>query len=130
MASPDDDQGSAELAVATPLLLLLMLFVIQTALWAHGDHLAAAIARQSAEAARTADGASGQASAEAVADELGGSLLVERTVTVERGETEVRAVVQARVTSLIPGLTWPVRQELSVPVERFVPPEPQTGVQP
>lgn len=130
MASPDDDQGSAELAVATPLLLLLMLLVIQAALWMHGDHVAAAIARQSAEAARTADGTGGQASGEAVAAELGGSLLVDRTVTVERGETEVRAVVEARVTSLIPGLTWPVRQELSVPVERFVPPDAQTGVQP
>jgi Flp pilus assembly protein TadG len=130
MASPDDDQGSAELAIATPLLLLLMLFVIQMALWMHGDHVAAAIARESAEAARTADGAGAQASGEAVAAELAGSLLVDRSVTVERGETEARAVVEGRVTSLIPGMTWPVRQELSVPVERFVPPEEQTGARP
>ncbi|MEV2276817.1 TadE/TadG family type IV pilus assembly protein [Nocardiopsis sp. NPDC049922] len=122
MHSSDDDRGSAELAVAAPLLLLLVLFVVQAALWTHADHVAASIARQSAEAARTVEGAGGQANAEAIADELGGTLLIDRTVSVVRGPTEATAVVEARVRSLIPGLTFPVRHELTVPVERFVPP--------
>ncbi|MFI6576154.1 TadE/TadG family type IV pilus assembly protein [Nocardiopsis sp. NPDC050513] len=118
----DDDRGSAELAVAAPLLLTLVLLVVQAAMWMHADHVAASIARQSAEAARTVEGAGGQANAEAIADELGGTLLIDRTVSVVRGPTEATAVVEARVQSLIPGLTWPVRHELTVPVERFVPP--------
>ncbi|MCY9783993.1 pilus assembly protein [Nocardiopsis sp. EMB25] len=121
MRTPDDDRGSAELTVATPLLLLLVLLVVQTAVWMHGDHLAASIARQSVQDARTVDGTGSQANAEAIAAELGGSLLIDRTVSVERGPTEATAVVEARVPSLIPGLTWPVRHELTVPVERFVP---------
>ncbi|MFV2196721.1 TadE/TadG family type IV pilus assembly protein [Nocardiopsis sp. LOL_012] len=120
----DDDRGSsAELVVATPLLLLLVLFVIQVALYMHADHVAAAIARQSVEAARTVEGAGGQAAAEAIADELGGSLLLDRSVSVDRGATEVTVVVQGRVQSLVPGTTWNVHHDLSAPVERFVEPE-------
>ena len=121
---PRGDRGSTELAIATPLMLLLVLLVVQVALWLHGDHVAASIAQRAAATARTAEGskADAQARAEALADDLGGSLLNERSITVERGTTTARVEVTAEVPSLIPGLSWPVRRELSVPVERFVPP--------
>ncbi|MBB6119164.1 TadE/TadG family type IV pilus assembly protein [Nocardiopsis algeriensis] len=117
MRPPREDRGSAELAVATPLLLLLVLFVIQAALWMHGDHVAADIARRTAEQSRTADG--GTSASEA----LGGSLLTDLDVSVERGAEEVHVVVRAQVPSLLPGITWPVRHDSSAPVERFVPEE-------
>jgi Flp pilus assembly protein TadG len=124
---PDDDRGSAEVAVATPLLLLLVLLVIQVAVWMHGDHTAATVARQAVETARAADSANAQAQAEAFADEIGGTVLGDRGIAVERGETTVRVVVEAEVPSLIPGLTWPVRHELTAPVERFVEPGEADG---
>ncbi|WP_236567628.1 MULTISPECIES: TadE/TadG family type IV pilus assembly protein [unclassified Nocardiopsis] len=117
MTSPRDDRGSAEMAVAAPALLLLVMLVIQAALWMHGDHLVANIARRTAEQSRTADGGP------AVADALGGAMLTDLDVSVDRGATEVNVTVQARVPSLIPGLTWPVRHDSSAPVERFVPQE-------
>ncbi|WP_017569860.1 TadE/TadG family type IV pilus assembly protein [Nocardiopsis halotolerans] len=115
MRPPRDDRGSAELAVATPLLLLLVLLVIQTALWMHGDHVAADIARRTAEQSRTAGGGT------SVAEGFGGSMLSGLDVSVDRGTEEVRVVVSAEVPSLIPGFSWPVGHEASVPVERFVP---------
>ncbi|MBX9390555.1 TadE/TadG family type IV pilus assembly protein [Streptomonospora nanhaiensis] len=126
----DDDRGSAEVAVATPLLLLLVLLVVQVAVWMHGDHTAASVARHAVETARAADSAGAQAQAEAFADEIGGSVLGNRVIVVERGEVSVRVVVEAEVPSLIPGLTWPVRHELTAPVERFVEPGEAGGAAP
>ncbi|MGH9295775.1 MAG: TadE family protein, partial [Acidimicrobiales bacterium] len=37
---------SAELVIATPLLLLLIMGVIQFALWQHAEHIASAVAQQ------------------------------------------------------------------------------------
>ncbi|RCV47805.1 TadE/TadG family type IV pilus assembly protein [Marinitenerispora sediminis] len=122
--SPRDDRGSAELVVATPLLLLLVMLVIQAAVWVHGDQVATSVAQRAIDAARTAEPTDAQAYAEAVADELGGSLLAERSIVIERGATTTRVVVSAEVPTIIPGMTWPVRHELSAPVERFVPPTP------
>lgn len=110
-----DDRGSAEMAIAAPLLLVLVLLVVQMAMWMHGDHVAANLARRTAEQSRTVDGGA------SVPEGLGGSLLSGLEVSVDRGEEEVRVVVDAEVPSLIPGLSWPVGHETSVPVERFVP---------
>ncbi|GAA4956756.1 hypothetical protein GCM10023224_48250 [Streptomonospora halophila] len=118
-----DDRGSVELAVATPLMLVLVLLVVQAAVWAHADHVAATVARRGLEAARAVEGDGAQAQAEAAADSLGGTLLTHRSVVVERGPENVRVVVAAEVPSLIPGMTWPVRHELTGPAERFVGPE-------
>ena len=43
-----DERGAvaAELVIATPLLLLLIMGVIQFALWQHAEHIASAVAQQ------------------------------------------------------------------------------------
>ncbi len=119
------DRGSVELAVATPLLLLLVLIVLQAGVWAHGDHAAASVARRAVESARVAGGDAGQA--EAAAESLGGGVLRGRDISVDRGEREVAVVVEAEVPTLIPGMRWPVRHELTAPTERFVAPEEEGG---
>ncbi|MFC7326863.1 TadE/TadG family type IV pilus assembly protein [Marinactinospora rubrisoli] len=119
-----DDRGSAELAVATPLLLLLVLLVVQVAIWMHGDHVATSVAQRAIDAARTAEEGDAQSYAESVADDLGGSMLSERSIVIERGATTARVAVSAEVPTIIPGFSWPVRHELTAPVERFVPPTP------
>ena len=45
-ASADHGAGSAELAVATPLLMLLVLLVVQFAVWAHATGVAQATAAE------------------------------------------------------------------------------------
>ncbi|MEU1900949.1 TadE/TadG family type IV pilus assembly protein [Nocardiopsis dassonvillei] len=105
------------MAVATPALLLLVLLVVQTALWMHGDHVVADIARRTAEQSRTAGGGT------SVADGVGGSFLSGLDVSVNRSAQEVRVVVDAEVPTLIPGFSWPVGHEVTAPVERFVPAE-------
>ncbi|GAB3465772.1 hypothetical protein GCM10027570_54350 [Streptomonospora sediminis] len=125
--SAGGDRGSVELAIATPLMLLLVMLVLQAGVWAHGDHVAASIARRAVEAARTVEGSGAQAEAEAAADSLGGSLLGDRSIVIERGPQNVRVVVAAEVPTLIPGMNWPVRHELTAPTERFVAPEDAQG---
>ncbi|WP_017568035.1 TadE family protein [Nocardiopsis sp. RV163] len=105
------------MVVAAPLMLLLVLFVIQTALWMHGDHVVADIARRTAEQSRTAGGGT------SVAEGGGSSFLSGLDVSVNRSAEEVRVVVDAEVPSIIPGLSWPVGHEVTAPVERFVPAE-------
>lgn len=103
--------------MAAPVLLLLVFLVIQTALWMHGDHVVADIARRTAEQSRMAGGGT------SVAEVGGSSFLSGLDVSVSRSTEEVRVVVDAEVPSLIPGFTWPVGHEVTAPVERFVPSE-------
>lgn len=69
-----DDRGSvsAELVIATPLLSLLLLAIVQFALWSHAAHIAQVAAAQGLAAARAQNGtsASGTASARQVLDQL------------------------------------------------------------
>ncbi|CAL9343715.1 hypothetical protein SUDANB67_05269 [Nocardiopsis dassonvillei] len=103
--------------MAAPVLLLLVFLVIQTALWMHGDHVVADIARRTAEQSRTAGGGT------SVVEVGGSSFLSGLDVSVDRSAEEVRVVVDAEVPTLIPGFTWPVGHEVTAPVERFVPSE-------
>ncbi|HEY3709387.1 MAG TPA: TadE/TadG family type IV pilus assembly protein, partial [Amycolatopsis sp.] len=52
------DQGevTVELVIATPLLLLALLAIIQFAVWSHATHVAQAAASQALATARTQDG--------------------------------------------------------------------------
>ena len=117
MSFARDDRGNAEMAIAAPVLLVLVMLVIQTALWMHGDHVVADIARRTAEQSRTAGGGT------SVAEQAGGSFLSGLDVSVNRSAEEVRVVVDAEVPSLVPGFSWPVGHEVTAPVERFVPSE-------
>ena len=52
------DRGSvsAELVIATPLLLLMLLAIVQFALWSHATHIAQAAASQGLAVARSQNG--------------------------------------------------------------------------
>ncbi|GAA1748663.1 pilus assembly protein [Streptomonospora arabica] len=117
------DRGSAELAIATPLLLLLVMLFVQTALWAHAGHISQTVAHHALAATRAAGAteADGEAAARQAADQLGGAILTDVRVQVERGTATARVTVRAEVPSLIPGLSWPITQEQQAPVERIVP---------
>src|SRR5690625_3692020 len=114
---PERDRGSAELAVATPLMLLLLMLVVHIALWAHADHVAQTIAQHGQASARAVEAteAEGHTRAEEVADQLRGELLQDMTITVDRTATTATVQVNAHVPTMIPGLILPVHTEISGP---------------
>lgn len=118
--SARDDEGSAELTLAVPLMLLLLGLVAQVALYSVGSHVAHATAQHGLVAARSLEAteADGLATANTAAQELRGDLLQDVDITVERTETTATVRVRASVPSLIPWTQWPIDHTVSAPVER------------
>ena len=120
-----DERGSisAELVVATPLLLLLILAIVQFALFEHATHVAQAVANEGLAASRVVGGsqASGNEAASAVLKQLGSSVLVGSSVTTSRGAETTSVTVTGAAESLLPFLRLSVHVVASAPTERFVP---------
>lgn len=114
---------SAELVIATPLLLLMLLAIVQFALWSHATHIAQAAASQGLAAARAQNGtaAAGTASAQQLLDQLAGGPLTGSAVTSDRGAASASVRINGTATSVVPFLNLPVHAEAVGPVERFVP---------
>lgn len=121
-----DERGSAtaELVIATPVLLLLILLVVQFAVWQHSVHVAQAAASEGLAAARVQGGTagSGQEEANLVLSQLSQSVLVHPSVHVDRGANTATVTVTGEAQAVIPFLHLPVRATASGPVERFRPP--------
>ncbi|MFE9748249.1 TadE/TadG family type IV pilus assembly protein [Saccharothrix saharensis] len=121
----DDDRGavSADLTIVTPVLLLVLLLIVQIALWAHATHIAQAAASQGLAAARTYGGSAelGTARAQQVLDELARGPLTEASVDSNRSATSASIRIKGTATQVVPFLRLAVRAEASGPVERFVP---------
>lgn len=120
-----DDRGSAtaELAVATPVLLLMLMLIVQFALWSHASHVAQAAAAQGLGAARTLQGtgADGTREASELLVELAGGPLADPLVETSRDATTVTVTVSGTVTPVVPFVVLPVRAVAVGPVERFTP---------
>jgi Flp pilus assembly protein TadG len=121
----DHGAGSAELVVATPLLMLLILLVIQFGIWAHATHVAQATAEEALAAARVQGGtaAAGRDRASQVLGQIGGAILIGPQVSVTRTATTVTVRITATAERVVPlpGLALPVIVTVTGPVERFVP---------
>lgn len=119
------DRGavSAELVIATPLLLLMVMAIVQFALWSHATHIAQAAAAQGLAAARAQDAttAQGDAAAQRLLGQLGrGPLTHIRIDTTRSGDTMVIRV-SGQASAVIPLLHLPVHAEATGPLERFSP---------
>jgi len=121
----DRGAGSAEVVIAVPLLMLLILLIVQFAIWAHASSVAQATAEEALAAARVQGGsaAAGQQRAGQVLGQIGSSVLLSPHITVTR--TGATATVQITGTAEevlpVPGLSFPVHITVTGPVERFVP---------
>lgn len=117
-----DDNGSAELVVAAPLLLLLILAVIQFAVYEHASQVAQTTAAQTLATIRVMGGTttSGQTEAQSLLSNLGHGVLVGPHVSVARDATTARVTVTGSAEGVIPLLHLPVRATSSGPLERFV----------
>ena len=113
--------ATAELVIATPLLLLLILGIVQFAIWQHATHVAQAIAQQGLAAGRVQGGSDQAATAEArsVLDQLGSGVLVHPRITATRGGATTTVVVIGEAEGILPFLTLPVRSVAAGPTERF-----------
>ncbi|MFD8497318.1 TadE/TadG family type IV pilus assembly protein [Amycolatopsis sp. NPDC059657] len=114
---------SAELVIAAPLLLLILLAIVQFALWSHATHIAQAAASQGLTAARAQQGtaAAGTAGAKRVLDALARGPLTGPGIDSTRTAESASVRIFGTATSVLPFLTLPVHAEASGPVERFVP---------
>ncbi|MGB6163289.1 MAG: TadE family protein [Pseudonocardiaceae bacterium] len=119
------DRGavSAELVIATPLLLFMLLAIVQFALWSHATHIAQTAAAQGLAAARVqnATAAQGTASAQHVLDQLGRGPLTNTRIDTHRSAEDVSIRVSGEASAVIPFLHLPVHAEAAGPLERFVP---------
>jgi Flp pilus assembly protein TadG len=120
-----DERGAAtaEFVLAVPLLLLLLMSIVQFALWLHATHIAQAAASEALSATRVYGGsvASGQAEADHVLQQLGRGPLRNPTASVTRDLTQASVHVEGSVTVLVPFLTLTATGDAVGPVERFVP---------
>jgi hypothetical protein len=114
---------TAELAVATPVLLLMLLAIVQFALWSHATHVAQAAAAQGLSVARIHSGSAmaGAARARQVLRQLGDGPLTATSVDATRSAEHATVDVDGVATSVIPFLRLPVHAEAVGAVERFVP---------
>ncbi len=119
-----DECGSvtAELVIATPVLLLLLLGIVQFALFEHAAHVAQATAQEGLAAGRVQGGSDQAATSEArsVLAQIGAGVLVHAGVTATRGATTTTVVVSGQAEGLLPFLSLPVRSVATGPTERFV----------
>ena len=117
------ERGSAtvELAVLMPLLLATLFGGIQAGLVFHARHIAIAAAQEGAREASAYQASlpDGISTATTVATDWAGTTLTGLHVTGQRTATRVSITVHGAATSLLPGMTWPIEQTASFPVERL-----------
>ena len=114
---------STELVVVTPVLLLLVMAVVQFALWQHAEHIAEAAAQRGAETARVEGGTNtrGQEVAQSAIQQIGGGLLLSPSVGVSRAGGVITVKVSGTAQRVVPFLSLGVSATAQGPVERFVP---------
>ena len=118
-----DERGavSAELVFATPLLLLLIMGVIQFALWEHATHVAGAVAQQGLAVGRLQGetAAAGQSEAQSVLDQLGSGVLIDSNIIATRTGTTTTVVVTGHAESVVGLFSLPVKATASGPTEIY-----------
>jgi Flp pilus assembly protein TadG len=120
-----DERGAAtaELVIATPALLLLLMFVIQVGLWFHASHIASSVAQEGARVGRNQGGTEVEAEAAAndLLERLGARLVHEPQVHVDIDPVThlVVATVEGKGPEVIPGLRLPIHARSSGPTEEF-----------
>lgn len=125
-ACPDAGAATAELVIAMPLLLLIVMFVIQAGVWMHATHIAQAAATRAAStaAAYQSNAGAGEGAGADTLAAIGSGVLKNPQVSVIRTATEARVEIRGTAQTVVPGIHWEVKTMLVRPVERW------TGAQP
>ncbi|MEU5825611.1 TadE/TadG family type IV pilus assembly protein [Streptomyces sp. NPDC047803] len=117
-----DDRGDSvvEFAVIIPVVLTVVFAAITGALYWHASTVAARAAQIGVDAGRSWDANPGDGAA-AARDFLAqtGKSVEGPQVTVDAGDDQIAVTVSGTVSSLVPGLTFTVRQRAQAPMEEF-----------
>jgi Flp pilus assembly protein TadG len=120
----DRDAGGAtvEFVIAFPVFLVLILAIVQFAIWEHAEHLAQSAARNALAAARSYGGTSadGERQAAAILAVADHGTLANTGVAVTRSATTVSVTVTGSAEAVIPGFHFSVSATASGPAEVFV----------
>ncbi|MCO1575882.1 pilus assembly protein [Crossiella sp. SN42] len=113
--------ASAEIVVAIPLLLVLIMLIAQFTLWAHATHIAQAAAAQALAATRVLHGSAsaGTARAHQVLQAIGTGPLRSHRISAHRGTGQATVSISGIATPVVPFLRLPVHAEAAGPVERI-----------
>ena len=111
--------ATIEMAILTPVMLLLVTVSTQAALWQEADHVALAAAESGVAAGAEVGGSSATATAEAnsAASQMGSGVLISPEVTVTESGGLVTVTVTGQSEQLVPGIPVSVRASASAPLE-------------
>lgn len=120
----DGDRGSftLELAILFPTFLLLVLVIVQAALYFFARSIAMSAAQEGARTARLQGHqlTEGQLAATRFATDQGDGVLTNTSVsTTGSTPTQVSVAVTGRVLTVVPGLSLTIRQVAQAPRERY-----------
>jgi Flp pilus assembly protein TadG len=119
------DAGALTLSyvIVFPVILLIILVIVQTALYYLARNLALVAARQGADVAREYNSTdeAGSAAAMTLIGQEGSEMLAAGRAVVTRTGTTVTVTVTGQAWSVLPGLPTSVSETVQEPIERFVP---------
>jgi Flp pilus assembly protein TadG len=116
-----DQRGQTELVIIFPVAMLLILLLLQAALWFLGRSVATAAAQDGARAAALVGGSPATATQAARRDlaQLAGPMLGSTAVRAAEGAGRATVTVTGRAQSIIPGFSLAVTATATQPLERF-----------
>lgn len=120
----DDDRGSStvEFAICAAVMVMLLLVIVQFAVYFHMRSVAQTAARNGLDRVRVVQGSTGAGvtAANQFLDQ-GGSSLNNREVSAQRSDIASSMSVSGTVVSIIPGLNLRVEVTVDAPTERVTP---------
>ena len=121
LRSAEDGSVSAEVALAAPALMILILLAVQFGLWYHASNVVRSAAQEGVRAARVegATAADGEQEALRFLAEAGAETVGSSHVTAIRDASSARVEVQGTAPGLIPGFHLGVRAVSQSPLESF-----------
>jgi Flp pilus assembly protein TadG len=117
---PRDDRGAAEMLFAIPLMFVMLLGILQYGLWAHAHHRAQAIATEALAAGRAFEATEqdGRERGQALAEDLGSTVLADTRIQVQRRDGTTHVDVEGTSIGLLPGWSPTVAVTLTGPIEQ------------
>lgn len=118
-----DERGQTELVIVFPVAMLLVLLLLQAALWFLGRSVAQDAAQDGARAAALLGGspAAGEQAAKADLAQLAGPMLSSTSVSATRAAGRAQVTVTGKAESLLPGFSLTVSASAAEPTEEFRP---------
>jgi Flp pilus assembly protein TadG len=122
-AAPRSDSGSTvvEMVLIIPAFMLLVMTLIQFALWVHAAQVAQLAASEGDRTARALDGgaAVGVTQAQSILKGPGSDLSSSQATVVVVAGDETRMTVTGTAVSLLPGISFPVSATATGPLQEF-----------